>query len=174
MYSTEKIKQIMDDMSHGSDPDMNPFWHGQPQYRDAGVAFEYTDEELEELDKCANDCMYFVKNYCKFKNDKGVTLVKLRDYQERLLNILGAEQWDEVSETVIPKNPKIVLMQSRQTGKCVTLDAEVEVRDDDRDRIKAALRAKYGFADTISALWHRFRLWMASNAPMIYGIASMF
>ncbi len=30
------------------------------------------------------DCLYFVKHYAKFKNDKGHTLVKLREYQEQL------------------------------------------------------------------------------------------
>lgn len=104
---------------------MDPFWHGQTDYRDQGIAFEYTDWELSELEKCANDCIYFVSNYCKFLNDKGRSLVQLRDYQKRLLNLLSAEKYDPVSDTIIPANHEIIMMQSRQTGKCVTMDTEI-------------------------------------------------
>jgi hypothetical protein len=92
---------------------MDPFWHGITDYRDSGIAFEYTDWELQELEKCANDCIYFVENYCKFLNDKGRTLVQLRPYQERLLNLLSSEKYDPVSDTIIPANHEIIMMQSR-------------------------------------------------------------
>ena len=127
IYTSERIEQILKEQQSGGAPDMDPFWHGQTDYRDSGIAFEYTDEELLELEKCANDCLYFVRNYAKFLNDKGRTTVKLRDYQERLLNLLSEEVYDEVSDTIIPKNHEIIVMQSRQTGKCVTGDTEIEI-----------------------------------------------
>jgi hypothetical protein len=100
---------------------LNPFWHGQINYRDSGVIFEYTDWEKHELEKCADDCLYFAEHYAKFKNDKGHTLVKLRDYQKRLLRLFSEEEYDPVSETVIPKNSRAILLQSRQTGKTTTV-----------------------------------------------------
>lgn len=130
IYTTERITQILKEQSSGGAPDMDPFWHGQTDYRDQGIAFEYTDKELLELERCANDCLYFVRNYVKFLNDKGRTLVTLRDYQERLLNLLSDEVYDEVSDTIIPKNHEVIIMQSRQTGKCVTGDTEIEIGDD--------------------------------------------
>lgn len=129
VYNTEIINQIIKDQASGGEPDMSPFWHGQTDYRDQGVAYEYTDHELAELEKCANDAIYFIENYCKFLNDKGRTTVKLRDYQKRLIGIMSAEKYDEVSDTIIPKNPRVVVMQSRQTGKCVTGDTLIYVPD---------------------------------------------
>lgn len=71
----------MEDIKGGNSADMNPFFHGDVDYRDAGVPFEYTDWEKEELEKCSTDIIYFATHYAKFLNDKGRTLVKLRDYQ---------------------------------------------------------------------------------------------
>jgi len=75
--------------------DTTPFFSGKSDWRDNGIMFEYTDEELEELAKCANDCEYFVANYCKMLTDNGRTLVKLRDYQSRILNVMSGEKWND-------------------------------------------------------------------------------
>ena len=129
IYSTARINQMLDDLNNGGEPDMTPFWHGMQQYRDHGVRFEYTQEELDEIDKCSLDPIYFISHYATFVNDRGRSLVKLRDYQERTIRLYGDEVWDPVSETVIPKNRRIVIMQSRQTGKCVTMDTKVYVNE---------------------------------------------
>lgn len=130
VYTTERIEQIIKDQATGGVPDMDPFFHGQTQYRDSGIAYEYTDHELLELQKCSEDPIYFVENYCKFLNDKGRTLIKLRDYQKRLIKLMSDEVYDEVSDTIIPKNRRLVVMQSRQTGKCVTGRTMVDVIGD--------------------------------------------
>ena len=119
IYTTEIIDEIIKDKT--GKQDLNPFWHGQIHYRDAGVIFEYTDWEKHELEKCAEDCLYFAEHYAKFKNDKGHTLVKLRNYQKRLLKLFSEEEYDPVSETVIPKNSRAILLQSRQSGKTTTV-----------------------------------------------------
>lgn len=129
VYNTEIINQIIKDQASGGEPDMSPFWHGQTDYRDTGIAFEYTDHELAELEKCSNDAIYFIESYCKFLNDKGRTLIKLRDYQHRLIGLMSAEKYDDVSDTIVPANPRIVVMQSRQTGKCVTGDTLINIPD---------------------------------------------
>lgn len=121
VYSTEVINNILKDKT--GKQDLNPFWHGQMQYRDAGIIFDYTDEERNVLEHCSMDCLYFVKHYAKFKNDKGHTLVKLREYQERLIHLYGSEKWDTVSETIVPAYPKIIVMSSRQSGKTTTTAA---------------------------------------------------
>lgn len=130
IYTTECIEQIVKEQSSGGAPDMDPFWHGQTDYRDSGIAFEYTDKELLELQRCSDDCLYFVSNYAKFLNDKGRTTVQLRDYQKNLLSLMSEEKYDEVSDTIIPANHEIVIMQSRQTGKCVTGDTIIEIGDE--------------------------------------------
>lgn len=130
VYSTEKINAITKDLVNGNGkPDTTPFFHGSPDWRDAGVIFDYTDEELEILEKCANDCVFFVENYAKFLNKKGRTLVKLYDFQKENLEIMSAEKWDPDEEVVVPVNPDIVLMQSRQTSKCISGNTVIEISD---------------------------------------------
>ena len=77
VYSTEKINAITKDLVNGNGkPDTTPFFHGSPDWRDAGVIFDYTDEEI-----------------------------------------------------VVPVNPDIVLMQSRQTSKCISGNTVIEISD---------------------------------------------
>lgn len=120
VYTTEKINQILDDIKKGKKPDLDPFYHGKMDLRDTGITFQRTEEEDEEYKKCAMDIIYFVSNYVKFRNDKGFTLVKLRDYQEEILHMFGDEIWDENLQDVRIKNRRCVLLQSRQSGKSTT------------------------------------------------------
>lgn len=117
VYTTEKINQILDDIKKGKKPDLDPFYHGKKDLRDTGITFQRTPEEDEEYKKCAMDEIYFVSNYVKFRNDRGFTTVTLRDYQEDILHMLGDEIWDEELNDVRLANSRIVLLQSRQTGK---------------------------------------------------------
>lgn len=117
VYTTEKINQILDDIKKGKKPDLDPFYHGKKDLRDTGITFQRTPEEDEEYKKCAMDEIYFVSNYVKFRNDRGFTTVTLRDYQEDILHMLGDEVWDEELNDVRLANSRIVLLQSRQTGK---------------------------------------------------------
>lgn len=123
IYSTKIINKILDQRAHGIEADMNPFYHGNPSYRDSGIIYQYTDEELEEIEKCASDCTYFVAKYCKFLNDKGWTLITLRDYQKRMLNLYSAEVWDESLNDFRLKNRFVIGLASRQTGKTTTVSA---------------------------------------------------
>lgn len=140
-------------IKQGKSPDLNPFWHGEYKYRDTGVIFEYTEEELKELEKCAFDIDYFVEKYCTFKNDKGRTCVKLRDYQHKILKLFGEEVWDPKSETIVPKNRYITLMQSRQTGKCVTMDTDITVPDQTYKQITEENKNRYTFLNFIKKIF---------------------
>lgn len=121
VYTTIRINQILDDIKKGKKPDLDPFYHGKKDLRDTGITFEKTEEEEQEYQKCAMDIIYFVSNYVKFRNDKGFTLVKLRDYQEKFLHMLGDEIWDDNLQDVRMKNRRCISMQSRQTGKSTTV-----------------------------------------------------
>lgn len=120
IYTTERVATLEDAILNGDKPDTACFYHGDSNWRDSGVIFEYSDEELEELEKCSNDCSYFVENYCKVLNSNGRTLIKLRDYQVRLLNAMSAEKWDEKTDTIVPEHPHCVILQSRQSGKTIS------------------------------------------------------
>lgn len=120
VYTSERVSNLEEAILNGEKPDNACFYHGDSNWRDSGVIFEYSDEELSELEKCSNDCAYFVENYCKVMNSNGRTLIKLRDYQTRLLNVLSAEKWDQKTDTIVPEHSHCVLMQSRQSGKTIT------------------------------------------------------
>lgn len=123
IYTTDKINEIFKDIKKGFQADMNPFFMGDTELRDSGILFEYSQKEMQEIEKCAMDCLYFIRNYCKFKNDKGWTLVKLRDYQEDIIKLYSDEIWDDSIEEFIPANKNIILLASRQTSKTTTVVA---------------------------------------------------
>lgn len=125
VYSTEKIKDITSNVLNGGKADTTPFFHGSPDWRDSGVIFEYTDEELEIMDKCSNDCIWFVENYAKFLNKKGRTTVKLYDFQKENLKTLSGEHWDPEEDVIMPDNPMVCLLQSRQTSKTTTISSYI-------------------------------------------------
>ena len=123
VYTTEKINQILDDIKKGKKPDLDPFYHGKKDLRDTGITFQRTEEEEEEYRKCAMDLIYFTSHHAQFKTRSGYQLVKLRDYQEDVLHMLGDEVWDEDLQDVRLANRRIILMQSRQSAKTTTVIA---------------------------------------------------
>lgn len=132
VYTTALINQILEDINKGKKPDLTPFYHGKKELRDNGITFERTEEEEEEYKKCAMDCIYFGSNYVKFRNDKGFTTVKLRDYQEDVLRLMGDEVWDESLNDVTMKNRRIILLQSRQTAKCFLQQCKLTVKNTEK------------------------------------------
>ena len=62
-----------------------------------------------------------IENYCKFMTDYGHIKVKLRKYQRELIHMVGDEHWDEQQQLFIANNRKVLVMQSRQTGKTSTI-----------------------------------------------------
>ena len=150
VYTTAKINQILDDIKKGKKPDLNPFYHGKKDLRDSGITFERTEEEDEEYKKCSLDPIYFVANYVKFRNDKGFTIVKLRDYQEEVLHLMGDEVWDEKLQDVRMKNRRIILLQSRQTGKCFTQSSKLTCKATDQIlNLQYNNKKKYSFKNYI-------------------------
>jgi hypothetical protein len=76
----------------------------------AGTATEYTQHQINELAKCANDPIYFITNYCFIQNQMlGKIKFKLRDYQEKIVDNLH--------------NRFNILMIGRQCGKTETTAA---------------------------------------------------
>lgn len=123
VYSTKIINEMIDDLNHGYDIDMDPFFTGDMDFRAPGILFEYTDEELEEWKRCQADPVYFISNYIKFENDNGVTLVQLRDYQKEFIHLAADEFYDPDLGEFVPDHRFLISMQSRQLGKTTTTGA---------------------------------------------------
>jgi hypothetical protein len=70
---------------------------------------EYTPESVQELVKCRNDPVYFIRNYVYLQHpSKGKMLFNLYDYQEELIESLLNNRW-------------VITLMSRQMGKTQTI-----------------------------------------------------
>lgn len=71
----------------------------------AGVPVQYTQWEIQEYVKCAQDPIYFIETYAKIISlDKGIVPFKLYPYQKRIINAFH-------------NNRKIIAKVGRQLGK---------------------------------------------------------
>jgi hypothetical protein len=109
-WSSAKIEKLVYDAEENGidykDVD-NPFHENDPELRKGNILFEYTEWELEEIKKCAEDVVYFADNYCHVMTDEGIRQICLRDYQIQILN-----QYQH--------HRKNVFVSPRQSGKTIT------------------------------------------------------
>ena len=108
VWSTKSINDLVLAMDQGYKPKVAmPFYEGKQFLRRGNIVFDYTDDEIAELAKCANDIVYFAEKYAVVMTDEGVQQVKLRDYQKDLLKDFQHNRFN-------------VVLASRQMGKTVT------------------------------------------------------
>lgn len=87
----------------------NTGYRNNPKLKPPGVELQYTEEQLKEYVKCANDPVYFCSKYVKVKTlDKGVMPFELYDYQQKFVNAIHGNRF------VISKWP-------RQSGKSTSV-----------------------------------------------------
>lgn len=108
VWSTKQVNDLLLAMDQGFRPKVAmPFYEGKQFLRKGNIVFEYTDEEVAELARCATDIVYFAEKYAVVMTDEGVKKVKLRDYQKRMLRNFQSERFN-------------IVLASRQMGKTVT------------------------------------------------------
>lgn len=107
VWSTKNVDNWMKDHAEGIFHKDNPWLDGQVGIKRSGLSFEYTQDEIEELTKCASDVIYFANNfgYCLHGNN-GYQPITLRDYQEEMLRSYF-------------ENRFTICCASRQVGKTV-------------------------------------------------------
>jgi len=116
IWSSAKVKEQIKKIENGYEVDVSCFHEGDLTLRKANINFQYTKEEQEEIIKCANDVLYFARRYCYAMTDDGVVKINLRDYQEDML-------------TDFQNNRFVVMMSSRQTGKCLKYNSKITIYD---------------------------------------------
>lgn len=95
------------------------------------LTFAMTDNEFEEYIKCKINIHYFAENYCHIKREDGtIGPMRLRDYQKQIIDLYS-------------KNPRSILMASRQTGKCVTYNTNILVVSENNKTIKIPIGLLY-------------------------------
>ena len=89
-------------------------YNGNRSLKQIGFAIEYTVEQIQEILKCKDDPIYFIKTYCKIVSLDSELLIpfELYPYQERFIN-------------AIQDHRRVISMQPRQMGKSQTVAAYV-------------------------------------------------
>ena len=86
---------------------------GNANLKAVGVDLEFTEEQIQEYIKCANDYIHFIETYCKIVTlDNGLQPFKLYECQKKKLQIIHS-------------NRKVILMEGRQQGKTTTSAAYI-------------------------------------------------
>lgn len=120
LWSSRKVEQLMIAIDEGYKPKSTPFYEGRPNLRKGNIVFEYTNDELREIQKCARDIVYFANNYCTVMTDDGLQTITLRPYQEEMLKQFQLERFN-------------ICLASRQVGKCLLYDTRIIIKDDSGD-----------------------------------------
>ena len=64
VWSTKNVNDLLVALDKGYRPQVSmPFYEGKQFLRKGNIVFEYTEEEIAELAKCANDIVYFAEKY---------------------------------------------------------------------------------------------------------------
>ena len=87
----------------------NQIYKGSPNLKAANVEMSFTPDQIQEWLKCADDPVYFTKNYIKIVSlDEGLVPFKMWDFQENMIQRFHTNRFN------IAKLP-------RQTGKSTTV-----------------------------------------------------
>jgi hypothetical protein len=108
-WSTERVNELLrkiDEEGLDYKEVDNPFHDGNPDLKKPNILWEYTNEEILEMRKCAEDVTYFSK-YCQVMTDEGLNYIKLRDYQSSVLREYQANRFN-------------IFLAPRQVGKSIT------------------------------------------------------
>ena len=89
------------------------YYNSNSLLKAADQSITFTQEQVEEYVKCAEDPVYFIENYCKIVTlDHGLQLFKLYPCQVNKIK-------------VIHNNRRVILMEGRQQGKTTTSAAYI-------------------------------------------------
>ena len=88
-------------------------YRANPLLKRCGVQIEFTQDQIEEYLKCAQNPIYFIENYVKIIHvDRGVIPFKLYDFQKKMIE-------------TIDSNRRVVGRIGRQSGKSQTTIAYI-------------------------------------------------
>ena len=135
VWTSEMVQGVLDKMRFGEPCNTSCFYENDPELRAGNIIFNTTVEEVDEFIKCSENIIHFVQTYCRFLTDRGRRVVYLREYQKRILSAMAAEHYNEIIDNVVLDNRNIILMQSRQSGKC-TLNSTVTIRNKNTKKIE--------------------------------------
>lgn len=90
---------------------MNESYLSNPNLKAVGVPVAFTQEQIEEYQRCASDCVYFIEHYVKIVHvDRGLIPFEPFEFQKEIINFFVREN-------------KLIVRLSRQSGKTTTTAA---------------------------------------------------
>jgi len=108
VWSTKAVNDLIVALDKGYRPQVSmPFYEGKQHLKRGNIVFEYTDDEIAEIARCASDIVYFAEKYAVVMTDEGIRKVKLREYQKEMLRNFQNNRFN-------------IVLASRQMGKTVT------------------------------------------------------
>jgi hypothetical protein len=93
IWSTELVNKAKKAIEDGIELNTTPFYEKDINYKKANMLYDFTEEEIEEYQKCANDAVYFTNKFAFSMTDDGVRQIKLRDYQIEVLKDFQANRF---------------------------------------------------------------------------------
>jgi hypothetical protein len=101
-------------MANKFDPNI---YMGNPDLPSVKATFEYTPEQIKEIQKCSKNITHFAQSHFYITTlDDGKQKIKLYAPQKRIIKSLG-------------KHNRVCVLASRQTGKCVHKDTIIKIRN---------------------------------------------
>lgn len=95
----------------------NESYMGSPVLKGAGVHINFTTEQVLEMQRCAEDPIYFMENYVQIVSlDSGISPFKMYDFQKNIVK-------------TIHENRFTVCKIARQSGKCVCINTPIKIRN---------------------------------------------
>jgi Terminase large subunit, T4likevirus-type, N-terminal len=123
IWNSVLVQQTLEKLRMGVQTDMSCFHYQDIELKAGEILYQLTSDEVDEFDKCSQDIVYFVEKYCRFLTDTGRKIVKLREYQKKILIALADEEYSLKFDMLIPKIRNLIMMQARQSGKTTTIAA---------------------------------------------------
>ena len=79
-------------------------YNGNPNLRDSGVVLQYSQYQVDELQKCINDPIYFIEKYYKIVNvDKGLVDFLLYPYQKKAVKLVNKNRFVNMCKETFPE-----------------------------------------------------------------------
>lgn len=100
-------------------------YRGIEHLRHESEEVEIGEDEINEIIHCKNNIKYFAEKYCHIITlDDGLRLVdELYPFQKEILQLLTGEK------RLDNKSRSMILRAARQTGKCVSGDTMIKIRN---------------------------------------------
>ena len=89
-----------------------------------GVSYDFEQWQLEEITKCSEDPIYFIRNYVKIISlDDGIIYFNMHDYQEEMVDAFHNNRFS-------------IVRIGRQSGKCLSINTNIRIRNKKTGEIK--------------------------------------